>query len=347
LFCSGAGAQETDGSSIEKLAKQMEDMCALQKQGHELQEEVAQEQKRVNFAMKMMTDALPTMNISIITPSVDCKTSTSGRYRSLMKSLRLNEDNNVAALAQTIAIQKCGAKEFQFAWEDKAESDSYEPFQNYLKTQFNTNAVVLAEGAGLADGNLYVSDIFTLRPQINALTSDLKKEATEPQFRYRIRGRTDLGVFKDGGVLTCGELLIAFEVKQKSKFRGDADINRALREGVLQLIGINADNCYSSPLVIVSALVGVKHYLLYLELGDKPEVDLKYHLRVKLSASLGQLIHFAKELCGRDCITRRFSSPPTPQSTPLDGTPEKGEKDQEDSEENEDFYGDNVSVKSR
>lgn len=333
----GGGA---DGSSIDKLVKTVENMAV--------------DQKRVNFAMKLMTDSLPP-NIGVVNPSEDCKTDKSGKYRALMRALRMNEENNVMSLAASIDQQECSVAEFSFTWKksskkDKDEGESYEPFQTYLKTDFKMNAVILGNGEGLADGNLFVSDIFTLRPKLGDLTSDLKKAALgqEPQFRFRIRGKTDLGIFREGGVVGCGDLLIAFEIKPKKKFSSTADINRALREGVLQLVGTNADNHYSSPVVIVTALVGDKlHYLLYLELGCDPETELRYHLRVRSSASLSQLIHFAQTLCERDCITSRFAAPPTPTGSPPHNSPEKGEKEQEDEEEeDEDFDADNVSIES-
>jgi hypothetical protein len=56
-------------------------------------------------------------------------------------------------------------------------------------------------------GLITVSDIFTLRPRIGDRSIDLKTAALgqEPRFRYRIRGRTDLGVFRPGGLMGCGE----------------------------------------------------------------------------------------------------------------------------------------------
>lgn len=332
LFFAGVGA---DGSSIDMLIKAVET--------------IAVDQKRVSFAMKLMTDALPP-GLGVILPSIDCNTKNSGNYRSLMRALRMYEENNVMSLATFIDQQEeCSLEEFSFTWEKsseevKNEGESYEPFQLYLKTIFKMNAVILANGKGLADGNLFVSDIFTLRPKLGDLTSDLKKAALQPQFRFRIQGKTDLGIFREGGVVGCGDLLIAFEIKPKKNFSSDADINRALREGVLQLVATNADNHYSSPVVIVTALVGKLHYLLYLDLGCDPEVELRYHLRVRSSVSLSQLIHFAQMLCKRECITSRFAGPPTPTGSPPHSSPEKGEEDEE--EEDDDFDIGNVSIES-
>jgi hypothetical protein len=146
--------------------------------------------------------------------------------------------------------------------------------------------------------------------------------------------------------LGCGDLLIAFEIKRKKLFTSPGDINRALREGVLQLIGTNADNHYSSPLVIVSALVGKKHFLLYLEIGEHPDRELRFHLRVRSSTSLGQLIHFALCLSERTCITSLFASPPTPTCSPPYGSPEKGDEKDDDDENDFDLNADNVSISS-
>ena len=287
--------------------------------------EVAEDQKRVGFAVKAMTDALPP-NIGFVEPSEDCKTEKSGKYRALMRALRLPEDNNVAMLAQNIGPSTMETKECTFDWGrgDVAESKSYKKFRKYLSKEFNLNAVDISEGQGLADKLLYVSDIYTLRPRLNDLTVDLKKYALEPQFRFRLRGRTDLGAFIKGGILSVTDLLIGFEVKPKKKFSGVPDINRALREGVLQLIGCNADNHYTSPVIIVTAFTD-KHYLLYLDISPNPTVELRYYLRVKFSTSLATLIAYALSVTKRGCVTARFCAPPYSDWQPARRLPCQGE----------------------
>ena len=121
-----------------------------------------------------------------------------------MHALNLNEDNNVSSLAQPIDPQECSAAEFRFEWGDKKESASYVPFkEEHLWKELGLSAVILAEGEGLADKLLYVADIFTLGPRMNDRTIDLIQagKGQEPQFRFRIRGKTDLGIFKPNGVM--------------------------------------------------------------------------------------------------------------------------------------------------
>jgi hypothetical protein len=89
-----------------------------------------------------------------------------------MRALLMNEENNVMSLATSIDQQDCSVKEFSFTWKtspktEMDEGESYKPFQMYLKTEFEMNAVILGNGEGLADGNLFVSDIY----------SDLEKDS--------------------------------------------------------------------------------------------------------------------------------------------------------------------------
>lgn len=301
------------------------------------------ETKAVSFAVKHITDALPT-NLGTMTPSEDCKTEKNPKYRALMTALRLPPVNDVAILAEELEFKFTPMLEFIFNWTNKKESDSYFPFQNYLISTFGFRAVILDAGAGLADRLLFVSDIYSLRPRINDSAATLKWEGKglQPQFRFRIQGRTDIGIFREGAI-SCTELLIAFEIKPNKEFSSGGNINRALREGVIQLIGMNADNKYSSPVVIVTSL-GNKHFLLYLELGPEPQVDFKFFLKVVTSPSLAQLIQYSVRLLDRGCVTGRFASPPTPNDSPAEGSPTK--TGAVDSDDDNGDYGDNVVLQS-
>lgn len=98
------------------------------------QKEITREIKSVAFAVKHMTDALPP-TIGIMTPSEDCKTENNPKYRALMSALHLPEVNDVIKLAETIEPYPT-VNEFRFVWANKKESDSYGPFQLFLKTEF-------------------------------------------------------------------------------------------------------------------------------------------------------------------------------------------------------------------
>lgn len=286
--------------------------------------------QRLSFGVKFLTDAVPT-SYGIINPSVDCRTDNTTKYRTLMTSLGLSTSYNVAGLAVALDPMLGHLPEFVFSWGTQKESASYEPFQEYLASVFGMYSLVLADGKDLPEGILFSSDVYTLRSR------ELKKADLQPTFRFRIRGRTDIGVFNPIGVISISDLHLAIEIKTKKAFTSISDINRALREGVLQLIGSNTDNQFRSPLVIVSSLVGDQHFLLYIDMLSNPENKLRYKLVVRSCTSLSSLIQFAASLFNRGCVTQMFGSPPTPICSPHH-TPENDEDDACD--------GDNASLLS-
>jgi hypothetical protein len=277
-------------------------------------EEIYREQKAVRFDMKHIYDALPD-NFEVIHPSTDCESVKNSKYRNLMKMLLLPEVNDICALASEIELYSPNSiVNWTFEWKGNIESESYIPFCDYLMTKWGLDAKVVAEGAGLAERLLYDSYIYTLRRRWGDKTCNLKP-GDEPRFRYCIKGRTDIAVFRTGGVMTCGDLLWGMEIKPASEFVAPGHMNCALREGIIQLIGMNADNQYSTPSVIVTALTNL-HFVLYLELGENSELRLRYFLRVRKTTQLTTAIAFAQELSAREPISSRFASPPTPTNTP-------------------------------
>jgi hypothetical protein len=289
------------------------------------------EMKAVRFGMKFVSDALPT-NFITITPSVDCDTQRNPKYRALMEALNLTSANDLLGEAVELVPGPgtISVDDLLFSWDMRMpESESYPFVQDYLRDKWNIAAAIIAEGKGLADGLLYATDIFTLRPSLRDRTAELKKTGNEPKFKFRIKGRTDLAVFHEGAKMTRTALLWAIEVKPKKNFSSIGDINRALREGVMQLIGMNADNHYSSPSVIVTALMQ-QHFILYLERDASAEIRLMYHLRIKKATSFAAAIAFVQELAKNPCISGNFASPPTPSNSPPQGSPEKETAEDDD-----------------
>ena len=278
---------------------------------------LSNEIRGVRFDVKNIKDVLPT-NLSAIKPSEDCNTveRSQKKYRSLMRQLNLFEGNDLMQAAEDLVPQPSINNNWQFVWsETSVESDSYPAVQAFLKDTWGIDAVIVADGKKLADSRLlYKSDIFTLRPHAGgARTAELKVEGRrlEPHLIFRIKGRTDLAVFNKGAVvMTCSELLWAMEVKPKKKFSSPADINRALREGVLQLVGMNAANPYTSPSVVVTALTN-QHFILHLEVEVEEDRPLRYHLRVKKTAVLATAIAFVQERAKMPSISSCFASPPS------------------------------------
>mmetsp|Transcript_19481 Transcript_19481/g.26759 ORF Transcript_19481/g.26759 Transcript_19481/m.26759 type:complete len:298 (+) Transcript_19481:246-1139(+) len=240
-----------------------------------------------------------------INPSVDCDTMN---YHRLMRALNLMEEKDLAKVADELDLQTT-IKSWCFNWSEHIlERHSYPSFQAYLKNEWNINAIVVAEGERFAGYELIESVIFTLPPQSRDYTNVFNIHGRETSIRFLIKGNTDLAVFNEGGVLSCTDLLWAMVVKREISFFTKADINQALREGVLQLIGMNADNQYSSPSVIVTSFMH-QHYILYLDRERVQQLNFRYHLRVRKTVSLVAAIAFVQER-SKLSISGHFASPP-------------------------------------
>jgi hypothetical protein len=286
-------------------------------------DELMSEVKAVRFGIKFVSDALPT-NFTTINPSVDCDTKSNPKYHALMEALNLTTANDLLSESVELEPGTISVNDLKYSWDTRmVESESYYIVQDYLRDIWNITAAIVAEGKGLADGLLYATDIFTLRPSLRARTAELVLTGIEPKFKFRIKGRSDLAVFHEGATMTRTALLWAIEVKPNKNFTSRRDINRALREGVMQLIGMNGDNhYYSSPSVIVTALIQ-QYFILYLKRDASPEKRLMYHLRIKKATSFAAAVAFVQELAKNPCISGNFASPPTPFKSPPHGTPHR------------------------
>ena len=141
----------------------------------------------------------------------------------------------------------------------------------------------------------------------------------------------------------CFFFLFIIEIKPPKKFKSDKDINLGLREGLLQLIGVNASNPYVSPPVVVTDLE--KHtFVLYLTLKNENAI-LAYDLSIKLMDTFDEAIQFIQStLSDRPSITRYFASS-SPRTSPKTSPPKdkKEGSDDEDDDDDEDDMGFDLS----
>ena len=84
------------------------------------------------------------------------------------------------------------------------------------------------------------------------------------------------------------------------------ELNMALKEAYLQLVGLNVSNDNTSPPVILTDLQE-EHYVLRLELLDP--AALKFRLCILKSPSLVMCIQRCRALASRTCFTTTFGSP--------------------------------------
>jgi hypothetical protein len=197
-----------------------------------------------------------------------------------------------------------------FPWNKQKENVGYPELLHYLTEGCGFIAKIVSDGQGKLV--LFDERVFSLRDRlVDGLT--LSNEKRIPIFKFRIRGRTDLVVLDDH-VYGKSHVKFAIEVKPDDAMTFHADENQALREAFLQLIGLNVNNCYKSPAVILTNL-NSKHYVLYLTLRGDPDTSLAYNLNIHKSSKLNEIIDFSNELSNRVSITSKLGTNLTPPSS--------------------------------
>jgi hypothetical protein len=157
------------------------------------------------------------------------------------------------------------------------------------------NAFDISHGQCLPHGHLFTTGVYTLRKKAGVSSVTLRLTGEEPKLKFNITGTSDIIVLSSKtSNLSRTECRYCIEVKRVQDMTGDALTNKALREGVLQLIGLNVQNVYVSPPVIVTNLNG-KHFLLFISKEDKGEHSISFRLNI------------------RPCVMQLFGSPPTPE----------------------------------
>jgi hypothetical protein len=292
---------------------QMIAQLALQQQERE-QAIMLQLQERDQAIMLQLHEVRSNVKVTNckLTPSSDCESSAEIPYTNLMEVLGLTRVMNVlhfTVVGETTSA--CLLPIFpKFSWGDLTEASGYPALIDYLR-KAGLHPRDVSNGQSLPHGHLFNTDIHSLRPLSGVTSGVLRKSNLEPKLKYNISGTSDIICLDDTqSNISRGECLLCIEVKRVQDMEGDAAVNKALREGVLQLIGLNAGNPYKSPPVIVTNLSG-KHYVLFIS-KQNGEDKVKFDLNVQRFNSLSQALFRAQHLTTRGCITQLFGSAPTP-----------------------------------
>ena len=292
---------------------QMIAQLALQQQERE-QAIMLQQQERDQAIMLQLHEVRSNVKVTNckLTPSSDCESSAEFSYTNLMEVLgltRVMSVLNCTVVGETTSA--CPLPIFpKFSWGDLTEASGYPALIDYLgKAGLHPRDV--SNGQSLPHGHLFNTDIHSLRPFSGVTSGVLRKTNSEPKLKYNISGTSDIICLDDAqSNISRGECLLCIEVKRVKDMEGDAAVNKALREGVLQLIGLNAGNPYKSPPVIVTNLSG-KHYVLFISKRND-EDKVKFDLNVQRFTSWSQALFRAQHLTTRGCLTQLFGSAPTP-----------------------------------
>jgi hypothetical protein len=257
-----------------------------------------------------------------ITPSDGAESAALDKWTLLMETLGLPTAMTLSNLAVQADIFDCEYDDFSFEWrsgitgehvknQDKElEISSYDPLKAYL-VGMDRNVHIVGNGQNLPHGLLFSTNVFTLRPKLGVPSAKLRLTHQEPKYKIEIVGRTDLIVLKNSqSLLTRTNMLYGIEVKTAT---GMKHLEKSLREAVLQLLGVNVDNQYSSPPILLTNLDKV-HYVVFISARSCEELHFDLNIR-KYDSIAKALWDFEKNICNRICVTHYFGSPPTPPSS--------------------------------
>lgn len=184
-----------------------------------------------------------------------------------------------------------------------SESDLIEPLLNYLNENITDyDAKNVSNGINLPCENVFYTTIFTLRPKLKfsiELGYDMPKRVVD------LKGTMDIVCCEKMTVPSPTSVIFGIELELKLT-------QNSIRVAIGQLIGLNSQNHSCSPGIILTDL---NQYCLLLYLDC--DVDkLNYNIELIEYDNLDSAINKAIEIRNRKCITRNFSSSPTPPSTP-------------------------------
>lgn len=249
-----------------------------------------------------------------LTPSETCSSSAEPQYRSLMETLSLPNDMAITNLPMPID-QSPGLHPFFFRWGSRLENEAYQPVAQYLDEHYHMRGVNIANGQGLSHGHLFAVQVFSLRPNLSVTSSELRQNKTGPRHRFNVLGTSDIFVSLDtAGRIERANCAFCIEIKRVGDMSSTSEVNKCLREGVLQLIGLNVGNTRTSPSVLVTNLNG-RHYVLFISLSPDPG-RLQYTLNVQQFSTFSRSVEYIRDnLVCRQCVTHDFGSSLSPEAS--------------------------------
>ena len=188
------------------------------------------------------------------------------------------------------------------------ENLSYEPLLLYLQSHRETvHSANVADGKRIESKRLFNQDIYSLRSKAGVSARD---EGENVLLRYLVSGATDIVVLNSTVPVRIGRHNVKFAVEiktpsmlQASKYQGP------LREAIVQLIGLNADNLNNAPPVLLTNLVNF-HLILHLTMSS--ENPLCFDIIPQKCANIQSALNLALKLSELPAIGRNFARAPTP-----------------------------------
>jgi hypothetical protein len=223
-----------------------------------------------------------------------------------------SNDTDSNAKPDDIGVEEEEEVELVVEKDDKIlEKTSYKPLMLYLKS-LNLDSADVSEGVRCQNKNLFNSDVFTLRKGTAFSSDTLRVTAQAPVFLQNIHGGTDIIILRDGfvdaPVYHKAHVRVAVEIKT---IKGLKQVDGALREAAIQLVGLNTQNCEVTPVVLLTNFAK-KNFVLYLTRGSDPERNLKFNLHIVLFKTFESALEFAEDQSVCEFISLHFGRKPTP-----------------------------------
>lgn len=178
--------------------------------------------------------------------------------------------------------------------------ENYESLITFLRLKERRCKIVfIGNGQGLYNqGRLFDVHIYPMKTSgVTVISGELRKTPIQPIQVIQLYGRCDIVCLHENADVESNRANVKYAISVKPE---GFDHSEALREGFLQLMGLNADNALHSPPVLVTDLDST-HYVLYLERHHKNL--FKYYLRVAMVPSLALAAQICSVIGVRDCIT--------------------------------------------
>jgi len=250
-------------------------------------------------------------------PSEGCKTEAEPSFLRLMDTLQLPHTMKLDELIiDGINASECTYENFNWHWDMRDEVSCYMPLISYL-SKCRLRSFDIHKGEGLPSACLFHVPVYTL-----------KTNYSQPQLILYVKGTSDVLVVSPTAptnihFLKRSQYEFCIEVKTVEAMKNN--INECLREALIQLIGLNVNNTYRSPSVILTNLIR-RHFVLLLDLDDEERI----FLRILRFSAFHQALFFCNSLCDREPVTANWGRAPTPEGSRRDGdSPPKAAEDEE------------------
>ena len=208
----------------------------------------------------------------VLTPSQASKTKDANLL-SILKILLMNFPV-VSVCAPKPSTKNFSKFKFSWTWGKQLESSVYSPFIDAVKgtlLKLKLEIYDVSGGQYLWDQLLYTTNLCTLR-----LFDESGRKTGPVYYKGRICGRTDLVVVDNEGpwayILTHN---VRFAIEVKLPLKSKSELDSAMREATIQLLGLCGDNPYRSPPVVLTDFVNV---FIVFSIRRTSQIPLKFEI---------------------------------------------------------------------